>query len=250
MEGPPQPEGCLSNPGPWSQVPNPQVLSQKNPDLRRTAQRAPKHTPPPPSPAPESSLAHSAWAEHRKLRVLRENSWRGQMPTGGTRNQGDAWLFSEDYTCAPGGALGSLPHLSPGPSASDLCAASGCCPARPPRRPPLPGTFLGTSGWAGPPGRVELPQKEGEQDTPPTSPGQNFPAPPRASSCHRFAYSLCACVLRTHSGPSHRQPEPQASVPVFQHFGGPLPLSWVLGTLLGTRPTWSLVPAPWLRFDR
>ena len=120
----------------------------------------------------------------------------------------------------------------------------------PPLRPPLPGTFLGTSGWPGPPGRVELPQEEGEQDTPPTSPGQNFPAPPHASSCHRFAYSLCACLLRTHSGPSHRQPEPKASVPVFQHLGGPLPLSWGLGTPLGTRPTWSLVPAPWLRFDR
>lgn len=29
---------------PWIQVPNPKFLSQKNPDLQRTAQREPRHT--------------------------------------------------------------------------------------------------------------------------------------------------------------------------------------------------------------
>lgn len=102
--------------------------------------------------------------------------------------------------------------------------------APPASRPPLPGTFLGTSGGAGPPGWVELLREEGKQDTPPTSPGQNFPAQTHPSSC------LCcfACCLRlTHSGPYTASPNPE-----------PLPLSWVPGTLLDTRQIWPLVCSP------
>lgn len=127
------------------------------------------------------------------------------MPTGGARNWGK--LSSLTTTLTPTGVFRSLSLLSPAPfSLRPVCClrvAAALLP-RPPPGPPLPGTFLGTSGGAGPPG-----WEEGKQDTPPTSPGQNFPAQTHPSSCCcRFADSVSAPhTLRA----LHSQPEPQAS---------------------------------------
>lgn len=150
--------------------------------------------------------------------------------------------------------MGSLPHLSPGPSASDLCAASGwpqlCCPpARLSGRLSQAHSLAQVDGL-GRQGGWSCPRRRENRTLLPPLQAKTFQPHPVPLPVIALPALWCACLLRTHSGPSHRQPEPQASVPAFQHFGGPLPLSWVLGTLLGTRPTWSLVPAPWLRFDR
>ena len=192
MEGPPQPEGCLRNPGSKSLTPN--FCLRRTLTYKGQHRESPGTPPPPLPPPPKSPLAPSAWAEHRKLRELRKNSGKGQMPTGGARDWGKP--SSSTTTLAPPGVFWSLSLLSPVPfSLRPVCClrvAAALLPRLPPR-PPLPGTFLGTSGGAGPPGWVELPWEEGEQDTPPTSPGENFPAQTHPSSCRcSFACSVCA----------------------------------------------------------
>lgn len=123
--------------------------------------------------------------------TLAENSWRGQMAAGGARNR-DAWLSSKHYARTPG----SPTLLSPVPLGSRPARRLRVAAALPPRRP-LPGTFLGTGGGAGPAGRVEPPRGRESKTLPPQAPTslqQYGPAPPVFLPP---AGPGCVCAART-----------------------------------------------------
>lgn len=159
-------------------------------------------------------------------RLSTKSSWRGQRPGQGIR--GDAWLFSED-TCAPGHS-GSL-SPSPLPLSPDLCNASRrpwlCCPA-------ASGLLSQAHSLAQ---LVGLGQRGGwnhprrREDTPPIFQGQNFPPTLQPNPAPLPVTSFTGSQWASH----HPSGTPNS-------LGG----SVYVRAGLGTRQTWSLVPAPWL----
>lgn len=219
----------VSSPKPRTRVPSPQFLSLRKPESGRSVPRASAHPPPRPRtpPGPRSR------AEHRNC----ARPELGERPDGrGSRNEsGRAWLFSEDYTCAPG-----VPD-PPEPRTPQLqtCALppGGCGSAAPPASPRhIP--WHHWRGWAS--RRVELPRGRERRTLPLPQPKQRGynTAPPRPSSCLPRRRSGCVPVrgsLRASplAGPGPPLPPGSAS-----DLGA--------GDPAGGRQTQSLVPVAWL----
>lgn len=115
------------------------------------------------------------------------------------------------------------------PSASDLCAASGWprlrCPARLPGRLSQAHSLAQVEGLGHQGGRRE--------NRTPRPPLQAKTFQPRPTPLPAAAALPTLCLRLTHSGPYTASLNPK-----------PLPLSWMLGTLLDTREVWSLVCTP------
>lgn len=232
MQGAPQREGSpglvVPNPGPGSPAPS----FCRCGSLSQGGQC--REHPRTPRPAPERPLARGAGPSTETDCARPE---LGERPDGrGSRNEsGRAWLFSEDYTCAPG-----VPD-PPEPRTPQLqtCALppGGCGSAAPPASPRhIP--WHHWRGWAS--RRVELPRGRERRTLPLPQPKQRGynTAPPRPSSCLPRRRSGCVPVrgsLRASplAGPGPPLPPGSAS-----DLGA--------GDPAGGRQTQSLVPVAWL----